>query len=153
MSPGVITVILLPRTGVCRSDCTGPTWRRGWPATMWTPGGPCSASGGHWTALLLASLKPGASTTSSCSSRKTTGWWWWWGGEQTHTGWFSTSHIRLCDGELVCVCSHLHVQHFIPVFQKVHEQDPQLLGAGAEVVMAAQGLGRPHLQTDRVPWI
>ena len=40
---------------------------------------------------------------------------------------------------------YLRVQNFIPVLQKVHEQDPQLLGAAAEIVMAAQCLCRPDL--------
>lgn len=45
---------------------------------------------------------------------------------------------------------YLRVQHFVPVFQKVHEQDPQLFGAGAKVVLAAQCLCRPHLEINRI---
>lgn len=40
------------------------------------------------------------------------------------------------------------MQHFVPVLQQVHEQHPHLFGAGAEVVMAAQSLGRPHLENQ-----
>ena len=47
---------------------------------------------------------------------------------------------------------YLCVQNFIPVFQKVHEQDPQLFGAGAEVVMAAQCLRWSHLEIKKHPF-
>lgn len=45
---------------------------------------------------------------------------------------------------------YLSVQHFIPVFKKVHEKDPQLFGAGAKKMMAAQSLCRSHLEIKRI---
>lgn len=46
----------------------------------------------------------------------------------------------------VCVC-YLCVQCFIPVFQEVHDQNPDLFCAGAQVMIAAQHLCGPHLES------
>lgn len=139
-----MTLGLLPHTGQCRCDCTALTLLHEWAATMWIPEGPYSAWGGRWTALLLASLKPEASTTSSCSSRKT---------REKYTHRFVLYRYSLYIIVWLWTCLYLRylcVQHFVPVFQKVHELDPQLFGTRAKVVMAAQCLRRPHLEINMI---
>lgn len=47
----------------------------------------------------------------------------------------------------MCICSYLSVQHFMSMLQEMHEEDPELFGAGTEVMMDAQGFCGSHLET------
>lgn len=42
------------------------------------------------------------------------------------------------------------VQNFVAVHDEVHEQHPQLLSAGTQVVMAAERLRGSHLEINRI---
>lgn len=55
--------------------------------------------------------------------------------------------IFYCRQEQMCILCYLSVQHFMSVFQEVHEEDPKLFGAGTRVMMDAQCFCGSHLES------
>lgn len=45
----------------------------------------------------------------------------------------------------MCIGFYLSVQHFVSMLQEMHEEDPELFGAGTEVMMDAQDFCGSHL--------
>lgn len=50
-----------------------------------------------------------------------------------------------CTHEQMCICFYLSVHHLMSVLQEVHEEDPELFGAGTKVMMDAQCFCGSHL--------